>query len=77
MSKNITEIKQTLIQALKHQEAEDGLYFRNFFNMHEADERPMVKASKEDISKSLNELIKENKVKLSSFDDDVIFMLNN
>ena len=45
--------------------------------MHEADERPMVKASKEDISKALNELIKENKVKLSSFDDDVIFMLNN
>ena len=77
MSKNITEIKQTLRQALKHQEAEDGLYFRNFFNMHEADERPMVKASKEDISKALNELIKENKVKLSSFDDDVIFMLNN
>ena len=77
MSKNITEIKQTLIQALKHQEAEDGLYFRNFFNMHEADERPMVKASKEDISKALNELIKENKVKLSSFDDDVIFILNN
>ena len=77
MSNSITEIKQTLIKALTHQEAEDGLYFRNFFNMHEADERPMVKASKEDISKALTELIRENKVKLSNFDDDVIFMLNN
>ena len=77
MSNNITEIKQTLIKALTHQEAEDGLYFRNFFNMHEADERPMVKASKDDISKALTELIRENKVKLSNFDDDVIFMLNN
>lgn len=76
MSKNLKEIKETLIKALSHQEADDGLYFRNFFNMHEADERPVVNASQEEIILGLNELIKEGSVRLSSFDGDVIFLLN-
>lgn len=75
-TQNIKNVKETLLKALNHQEAEDGLYFRNFFNMHEADERPQVNASKASITLALNELIKENKVKLGSFDDDVIFLLN-
>ncbi|MGI6679943.1 MAG: hypothetical protein ACOX3T_00370 [Bdellovibrionota bacterium] len=76
MANNLKEVKQTLLKALTHQEAEEGLYFRNFYNMHEADERPMVDASRKEIAQALCELIKEDKIKLSVFDDDVIFLLN-
>ncbi len=75
MAKNLKDIKNTILKALSHQEAEDGLYFRNFFNMHEADERPSVNANKQDIIDALNELITEGKVKLGIFDDEIIFLI--
>ncbi len=71
---NLQKTKQSVLKALSHQEADEGLYFRNFFNMHEADERPRVQGEKEEIIEALNELIKEGKVKLATFDNDVIFL---
>lgn len=76
MTDNIKKVKEEILAALNHQEAEDGLYFRNFFNMHEADERQGVHADEKFIIKTLNDLIKEDKVKLDVFDGDVIFLLN-
>ncbi len=73
---NMKKVKEEILAALNHQEAEEGLYFRNFFNMHEADERQGVHADEKNIIVALNDLIKDGKVKLDSFDGDVIFLAN-
>jgi hypothetical protein len=61
-------LQNSIIAALSHPEAEDGLYFRNFFTLHQEDDRPKVDAPKESILKALNTLIKSGKVKVD-FDD--------
>ena len=56
------QIKEQLVAALSHPEAEDGLYFENLYILHEEEERPAVSGSQVEILDALKELIDEGKV---------------
>jgi len=75
MSKNLSKIKEQIIAALGHPEAEEGLYFRNFRFVHEEDERPVVNADRIDLLDALNQLISEGKVQMDQSCDEAIFHL--
>jgi len=70
-----TKVRDSIIKALSHVEAEDGLYFRNFFLLHEEDQRPGVKASTKEILSALNTLLKEGKVRVDYDELEVTFRL--
>lgn len=74
MSSN-DEIKNQIIQALSHPEADEGLYFRNLYNLHEEDERKPVSGTQEEILEALKELMSEGKVMASEDGPEMIFML--
>lgn len=69
-------IKQHILAALKHPEAEDGLYFRNFYFLHEEDEREAVPGSEYQILNALRELISEGQVVTDESGEEVVFFLN-
>ena len=69
------ELKLKIIEALKHPEAEEGLYFRNFFHLHEEDERPRIEADETDILSALNELVRDGRVRLDNSGGEAIFIL--
>jgi hypothetical protein len=71
--KDNDRIKGEILAALDHPEAEDGLYFRNFYHLHEEDEREPVKGSQEQILEALRELIDEGQVATDETGDEVIF----
>jgi hypothetical protein len=72
---NDTSVEQQILNALKHPEAEEGLFLGNFHVLHEEDERPRVNASEEEILISLKELMRQGKVVADTKGEDVIFML--
>lgn len=72
---NLKDIKVQIMKILNHPEADEGLYFRNFFLLHEEDERPAVVAEESEILEALNELVSEGKVKLEETGGEVIFQL--
>lgn len=74
-SPDSSQVKESIIKALSHSEAEDGLYFRNFFLLHEEDQRPSVKASPKDILEAMNQLLLEGRVRIDYDDLDVTFRL--
>jgi hypothetical protein len=72
-------IREQILEALRHPEAEEGLYFRNFFHLHEEDERRPVSGEQSDIMAELNKLIADGLVKVSpgaGEDAEVIFSLS-
>lgn len=69
-------VKRQILAALAHPEADEGLYFRNFSNLHEEDERPAVEAGQEDILDALRELIDEGRVAMDDSEEEAIFKLN-
>ncbi|MGI6523761.1 MAG: hypothetical protein ACOX2O_00470 [Bdellovibrionota bacterium] len=73
--KNLNRVKEQVLTALHYPEAEDGLFFRNFFYVHEEDDRPVVEADQIDILKALNELVKEGVVKIDDSEEEMIFSL--
>ncbi len=75
MGKNLDKIKEQVLAALRHPEAEEGLYFRNFRHLHEEDERPMVNADQVELLDALNELIGEGKVQMDESCEEVVFHL--
>jgi hypothetical protein len=60
---------------LSHPEAEEGLYFRNFYHLHEEDERPAVVADQLSILDALKDLIAEGSVKIDESGPEAVFML--
>ncbi len=68
-------IKTEVLKALSHEEAEDGLYFQNFYVLWEEDERPAVTASEDELMNALNDLVREGKVTLKEDHDKIIFNL--
>ena len=66
-------IKQQIIAALLHPEAEEGLYFRNFTLLHEEDERPVVEGDQLEILEALRELIDEHRVRVDETGKEVVF----
>ena len=77
MAKTKNDIKQQIIRALEHPESQDGLFFRNFANLHEEDERPAVIGDEADILEALQALISEGKVILTETLGEAVFMLPN
>jgi hypothetical protein len=68
-----TTIKQQILAALDHPEAEDGLYFGNLTQLYEEEERPAVVGEEVDILDALKELIAEGAVSTSEGEAGVIF----
>ena len=76
MTKHILgEVKGQILKALTHPEAEEGLYFRNFYHLHEEDERPAVEARQDLILDALKELISEGRVQMDEGEGEAIFSL--
>lgn len=73
MTERKSYIKQQILGALEHPEAQEGLYFQNFAHLHEEDERDPVQARDEEILDALEELIKEGKVKMDDESPKAIF----
>lgn len=66
-------IKQQILAALAHPEADEGLFFTNLYYLHEEDERPQVEASEEQILDAIKELILEKKIRVDDSQDQLIF----
>lgn len=75
MGTDRTRIKQQIIDALKHPEAEEGLYFRNFYHLHEADERKPVQGSEVEILDALKDLLVDGAVYQDDSGEELIFFL--
>ncbi len=54
--KDLKPVKAQILDVLAHPEADEGLYFRNFTQLHEVDERPKVNAEEAEILDALQEL---------------------
>jgi hypothetical protein len=72
---SMAQIKSQIIAALSHPEAGDGLYLRNFANLHEEDERDAVMGDETSIVKALTELIAEGKVSIDESQGEAVFCL--
>ena len=70
-------VKEQILIALNHPEAQEGLYFRNFHHLHEEDERSGVEGTEVQILDALKELIKEGQVSVSDDKTDPIFSLKS
>jgi hypothetical protein len=68
-------IKKQIEEALRHPEAEDGLYFNNLIVVHEEEERPIVVGEESEILAALNELIDEGKVLVTKSASEQIYRL--
>ena len=76
MEKNDNErLKDEILAALNHPEADEGLYFRNFFHLHEEDERPAVVGESSAIREALKGLVKEGIVLTDNTGPEPIFIL--
>lgn len=73
----LAKIRQEIITALSHPEASDGLYFRNFQNLHEADDRPSVGGDEIEVLEALKQLIAEGVVTVDDSHKEMIFFLAN
>lgn len=69
------QVKDQIMQALSHPEADEGLYFRNLYHLHEEDERPGVIASPEAILKALEELITDGHVQQDITGEEPVFII--
>ncbi len=75
MAGDLTDVKLQIIRALEHPEAQEGLYFRNFYALHEEDERSAVEANQVDILDALKELMHEGSVVMEEGGSEAIFQL--
>lgn len=75
MNKSREDVKSQILKALQHPEAEEGLYFRNLWFLHEEDERPPVVADEVEILDALRELMDEGKVVMEEGGKEVVFHL--
>lgn len=69
-------IKKEILQALKHPEAEDGLYFNNLIAVHEEEERTCVQGDDLQVLDALFELIQSGLIVTSQKDGNTVFHLN-
>ena len=70
-----SKVKEQIMSALQHPEAEEGLYLRNFANLHEEDERPAVEGDQLEILDALKELIDEGAVTVKEGEEELVFAL--
>lgn len=72
---NPSLIKNQIVAALSHPEAEDGLYFNNLIVVHEEEERPIVQGEEGEVRKVLEHLIHDGIVESSGSGEGAIFRL--
>lgn len=70
------KIKDEILSALSHPEAQDGLYFWNLGHVSEMDLRPRVRADDDDIYLALLELLRDEEVIMESGENEAVFRLN-
>ena len=68
-------LKTEILEILSHPEAEEGLYFRNFYLLHEEDERPALKIDQVQLLDALQELVEEGRVRMDDSGPEVVFHL--
>jgi hypothetical protein len=68
-------IRDQIVAALSHPEAEDGLYFNNLVVVHEEEERPIVEGDEAQILAVLEEMIADGTVRSSGEGGQKIFEL--
>lgn len=54
---NSNSIREQILAALSHPEAEDGLYFNNLIVVHEEEERPIVEGDEAVILQTLEDMV--------------------
>jgi len=75
MNDELGRIKREILEVLQHPEAQDGLYFRNFFHLHEEDDRKPVVGDEVEILDALRELIDAGRVVMNDNGSEAIFQL--
>jgi hemerythrin superfamily protein len=70
---SLDKVKQQILLALNHPEAEEGLYFQNLYALHEEEERSPVEGTQEEILEAIKELIREKRVRVDNTGDSPIF----
>jgi hypothetical protein len=68
-------IRQQILAALRHPEAEDGLYLNNLIVVHEEEERPIVEGEESIIRQVLKEMIDDGTITSSGEGAQEIFSL--
>jgi hypothetical protein len=68
-------IKEQIVAALSHPEAEDGLYFNNLIVVHEEEERPIVEGDETLILQVLDDMVIDGMVSVSGEGSQRIYML--
>ncbi len=72
---NENSIKEQIVAALSHPEAEDGLYFNNLIVVHEEEERPIVEGDETVILQVLDDMVIDGMVSVSGEGSQRIYML--
>jgi len=70
-------VREQIIAALAHPEAEEGLYLRNLVFLHEEDERPAVEANENQIKAALEDLVRAGDVRIVGQGENAIYYLCN
>lgn len=68
-------IREQILAALSHPEAEDGLYFNNLIVVHEEEERPIVEGDETVILQVLDSMIVDGVVSVSGEGSQRIYLL--
>ena len=72
---SLEPIKRQILEALKHPEAEEGLYFENFFNVYEEEERQAVEAEQDLVLDAISELLRAGVIEADETGEKVVFRL--
>jgi hypothetical protein len=73
----LKSIKEQIICALSHPEAESGLYLNNLIVVHEDEERTPVTGSEIEVLDALKELLEHGTVSMNEEGESVIFYLSS
>jgi hypothetical protein len=72
---NDNSIREQILAALSHPEAEDGLYFNNLIVVHEEEERPIVEGDEGVILQTLDDMVLEGTLSVTGEGAQRIYML--
>jgi hypothetical protein len=72
---NQSLIRDQIVAALSHHEAEDGLYFNNLIVVHEEEERPIVEGDETAILQVLEDMRSEGLICVSGDGNQRIYAL--
>lgn len=71
----LQRVKQEVVEALRHEEADEGLYFSNLYELHEEDERCAVSGDVAVIEQAVKELVSEGRITIRDDEGAVVLTL--